>query len=420
MIGFLDLVLICSLAVIVCAYVRLSRIDGSYVNVLLPSLIVSIPASFVFPWIYMQSFGIEASRYALFYVYLTIAVENVVFVYGYRRGRKKILRIPTRLAFGNFRIFAWLCLGTALLLYFPLLLRFRGDLLHPRQIYEQTRTGGGAEFYISGTFAYLAIIFALFSRSLRAEKITVTIAAIGVLLLHGSKGYVLNAVFLLVLFYVYGKGRRITFLPALVASCCIGLLVFALFAATMTLGEGPGEALDAISQYSNYAENAMMVIDDHYPLQYGRLTWEANTLSLIPRILMPNKPKNIGVFRLDDYFYPQSFDLDQGVPDFGIGVQYADFGMFAIIYLSLCSLLNGWLAGTFVNRLRLTGHPADFFMVVFLAGVQLFPVGGTGWLLPEAAVVFLFLRFTSRFGADRLYREKNVVFRYPDPKTATA
>ena len=418
--SFLDLVLVCSLAITVYAYVRLSRIDGSYVNVLLPSLIVSIPASFIFPWMYMQSFGIEASRYALFYVYLTFAVQNMVFVYGYRHGRRKILRIPTRLAFGNFRVFAVLCLGTALLLYFPLLLRFRGDILHPRQIYEQTRTGGGAEFYISGTFAYLAIIFALFSSSRRVEKIIVIFVAVGVLLLHGSKGYVLNAVFLLLLFYVYGKGRRITLLPALAATCFIGIIVFALFAATMSLGEGFGEALDVISQYSNYAENAMMVIDDHYPLQYGRLTWEANTVLLIPRALMPNKPKKVGVFRLDDYFYPEAFDLDHGDPDFGIGVEYADFGALAIIYLGICSLLNGWLAGVFVSRLRLTAHPADFFMVAFLAGVQLFPVGGTGWLLPEAFVAYLFLRFASRLGADRLYREKNVAFRRPDPRTATA
>jgi hypothetical protein len=186
---------------------------------------------------------------------------------------------------------------------------------------------------------------------------------------------------------------------------CTGVVVLLLFAATISLGENAADALEAISEYSDYTRNAMLVIDSHYPLQYGRFTIESNTFAVVPRQLMPGKPKNFGSLALAEEFYPRWFDEDTGSPAFGVGVQYADFGNLAIIYLALAAALKGWLARVFVNRLKLTKHPADFFMVVFLAEVSVFPVGA-GWLLPEALLVALFLRWVSRIGTRKVYRER--------------
>jgi hypothetical protein len=152
----------------------------------------------------------------------------------------------------------------------------------------------------------------------------------------------------------------------------------------------------------------MLVIDSKMPLQYGRLTLEANIIGRIPRLLMPDKPKNFGYMYLDEVFYPESVDLDAGVPSFGIGVQYADFGIFAVVYLAAFAALRGWLARVFVSRLKTTRHPADFFLVAFFADISLFSVGGIGWLLPEALVVAGFLCFASRIGADKICRERIV------------
>ncbi len=121
---------------------------------------------------------------------------------------------------------------------------------------------------------------------------------------------------------------------------------------------------------------------------------------------MPSKPKNIGALYLDEQFYPESIDLDAGAPAFGVGVQYADFGFLAIVYLALFAALRGWMAHLFVNRLRTTRHPGDFVMVLFLADISLFPVGGTGWLLPETVVLALLLRYASCIGSERVYRER--------------
>jgi len=402
--GLANIVLAGSLLVVVLAYLKLSRIEGSYINVLVPSLITAIPAFYFFPWIYVHIFGTGASQYAFLYVYATLAVENVAFVYGYSRARAKVVRLPFRFSYQNFGRLAWICLGLAVVIYVPLLMHFREFLLDPRAIYTQTRTGFGPQFYISSILAYLAVILVLFAKRSWPTKTVVIAVAMGLLLLHGSKGQVLNVVFLLILFHVYGAGRKVGFGRTLMACSVIALVVLLLFAGTMALGDGPREMIESISQYSDYTRNAMMVIDQHFPLQYGRLAIEANTIVLIPRVVMPSKPKNFGPMRLDEEFYPESSDMDQGAPAFGVGVQYADFGALAIVYLALCGLLRGWLARVFVNRLKLSHHPSDFFMVAFLAEVGLFPVG-TGWLVPEALLVAVVLRFVSRIGADKVYRD---------------
>ncbi len=109
---------------------------------------------------------------------------------------------------------------------------------------------------------------------------------------------------------------------------------------------------------------------------------------------------------LDEVFYPELLDQDIGAPSFGIGAQYADFGIFAIAYLAFFAGLKGWLARVFVNRLELTRHPADFLLLAFFADISIFSVGGVGWLLPEALVAAAFLFLASRIGAAKMYRER--------------
>jgi hypothetical protein len=72
-------------------------------------------------------------------------------------------------------------------------------------------------------------------------------------------------------------------------------------------------------------------------------------------------------------------------------------------------MLRGWLARIFVVRLRRSQHPADLFMVAFLADIPLFPIGGVGWLLPEAFAVAALLCFASRIGANKVFRERRAL-----------
>lgn len=398
-------VLIASLLVSLGTYVYVSKREGTYINILTPAFVVNIPAYYFFPLIYTSLFGTEATPYAFAYVYATIAVENLVFAYVYTRRKARTVRLPFSYGYGDFGLLGLLAVALAALVYLPVLLQFPEYILSPRQIYEQTRTGFGLVFYLSSTLAYLSVILLLFSKRSRRLKVFVTLVASIVLLLHGSKGQVLSLLLLVVIFEIYVTGRKLNFLKAIAMCSGIGVVVLGLFAATMILGT-PYEAVETISRYADYTRNATMLIDSNFPVQYGRLTLESNIISLIPRAIMPSKPKNFGALYLDEQFYPESLDEDAGSPDFGIGVQYADFGALTIVYLALFEAIRGWLALIFVNRLRVTRHPGDFVMVAFLAGISVFPVGGTGWLLPETLVVAMMLRFISCFGSDRVYREQ--------------
>lgn len=390
-------IIVGSLVLSLLVYVRLSRYEGTYVNVLTPGFIIDVPANYLLPLAYISWYGIEASTYACVYVFATMTLQKFVFVQAYTRTGNGLIRLPFRWSYCNFAFLSLACLGAAVAVYAPLLLQFRDYLLDPRQIYIQTRTGFGPQFYTSSILAYLAIILILFAKRHWLIKAFVILAATGILFLHGSKGQVLSVVLLLLLFLVYVKRTKFTFTVTLITCCSVAAAVLVLFSLTMYLGESPREAIETISRYSDDTRNAMLVIDSDFPVQYGRLTIEANTLTFVPRALVPNKPKNFGPFYLDEQFYPELMDRDEGAPRFGIGVQYADFGAFAIVYLTFFSALKGWLARLFVNRVKLTNHPADFFVVSFLADVGLFPIGA-GWLFPEAILVALFIRYVSRIG----------------------
>jgi hypothetical protein len=404
--SFAEVVLLLSLFVSLGTYVFLSRREGSYLNILTLGFITSVPSNYLLPLFFTRVFGTEASPYAFIYIYVTIAAVNVVFVYAYTRPLRKLFRLPFRYSYHNFDVLAFGFLAVALLMYLPVLLQFPEYLLSPRQIYEHTRTGFGINFYISSTFAYLAVILVLFSGRSRRVKGLVVLASAAVLALHGSKGQMLTLVCLIALFEVYVRGRKLKFFPSLIAAVALGFFVILMFAATMSLSDSPIEVLEEVSQYSDYTRNAMLVIDSHFPLQYGRLAVESQVIGRIPRLLMPNKPKSFGGAYLDEQFYPESMDADAGAPDFGIGVQYADFGALAIVYLAAFAMLGGWLARVFLVRLRQSHHPADFLLFAFFAGVSIFPIGGVGWLLPEAVIGAVFLRFISCFGADTLFHER--------------
>ncbi|HET7213198.1 MAG TPA: hypothetical protein VFL79_06410 [Terriglobia bacterium] len=395
--------IVVSLAVTCACYLWLSRREGSYLNILTPSFLINVPAYYLLPLVFVgftgTLFGAEYSSYAYAYVYATLALESVGFVAAYLWTGKRVVRLPFATGYRKFSKIALICLGLGMAAYLPVLLEFRQFIFDPRQIYRLTRTGYGLESYVSAFLALLAVVFILFARCRRRTKILVVAAASGLLMLHGSKGQVLMVAFLIMLFEVYVRGRKLSPLRALVAGAAVAVVLLGLFAATMNLGSDSSSTIEKISSYSDYTRNAMLVIDSRMPAQHGRLTFQANFYSAIPRAFMPNKPKDFGTFYLAKKFYPEWFYSDTGSPAFGIGLQYADFGAFAIVYLLFFALLEGWLARIFVNRLKVTKHPADFVVMAFLAGVSIMPFGGVGWLFPEIIVVAFAMRYVSRIGA---------------------
>ena len=403
-VGFALAIICLSMFVTIGAFLVLAKREESYVNIFLPAVLFSVPALYLLPLLHIGLFGTEASTYAYLYIYGSLAVESVAFVFGYVRTQRRSLKLPFTWSYQNFDRLAIGCLMLAGIMYAPTLLQFREFLFDPRQIYNLTRTGFGPQFFLSSTLSYLAIILVLFADCSRLMKAGVIAVSTGLLLLHGSKGEVLNGALILALYYVYVRQRKVGFKGALIVCTSLALIVLLLFAATMTLGDGPMEIVESLTRYSDYTRNAMLVIDSRVPLQYGRLTIESNTIALVPRILMPDKRRNFGPFFLTERLFPDWYDAETS-PAFGLGVQYADFGVLAVIYIGLFAFFKGWLARLFVNRLQLYKHPGDFFVVAFLADIGLFPLG-VGWFLPETLVVAVILRYFSTFGAAKIYAER--------------
>lgn len=401
-----DAVLMTSMIISLTSYVVVSRREGSYINILTPAFLTAIPAYYLLPLFASHFFGNDASPFAFTYVYATLAAESVAFAYAYLHRLRTMIRLPLRYSYSNFFSLSLILLGIAILMYVPVLLEFPEYILDPRRIYELTRVGFGFSYYVSSTLAYVSVVLILFSGCSRWIRWGVVLVSATLLSLHGSKGQILSLFLLLALFEIYVNGRKVRLLTSLIVLGSMSLLVLMLFVASMVIERDPLEAIRTISEYSDYTRNAMLVIDSHFPLQYGRLTMEGHLYGRIPRALMPGKPTNFGALYLDDQFFPQSLDAEAGSPDFGIGLQYADFGFLAIAYLACFAVVRGWLARMFIARLNGTQHPSDFFMVAFLANVPLFPVGGVGWLLPEALLVAIFLRFASKVGSDEVYRDQ--------------
>ena len=398
-----ETVSIASLLLVIGAYVFVSRHDRSYINVVTPIFLTTVPAYYLFPLLYTYWFGTEASTYAYVYVYATSAFESWVFAYFYTRPRTRLITLPFAYGYNNFAGLAFASLFAAGLMYLPILLEFRQDILNPRRIYEQTRIGFGGSFFLSSTLAYLAVVLILFSgKPFRTKAIVVAASAV-VLALHGVKSHVMTLLTLLAIYEVYVRGHKLKFGQAIIVCGGMSLVALGLFVATMALGS-PLEALESIAEYSDYTRNGMMVIDSNFPRQYGRLTWESNVLAVVPRALMPSKPQDFGAYRLDTEFYPEIMELGQGAPAFGVGIQYADFGFLAIVYVAVFSAITGWLARVCLGRLRQTRHPADFLLLAFLVGITIFPVG-TGWMFPETLLAAMLLRFASCIGANKIYRE---------------
>lgn len=84
-----DAIILTSLAVQLLAYWLVARCEGSFLNILTPSYLSGIPASFLLPAISAHLFGTEGSPFAFVYVYATMAVEGLVFALVYIKQSKK-------------------------------------------------------------------------------------------------------------------------------------------------------------------------------------------------------------------------------------------------------------------------------------------------------------------------------------------
>ena len=407
----LELIICTSLVIVFYVYNAVSRMHGSYVNIFFFTLIIFIPSSYLSEIFRLAWFGPSGSNFAYFYSYFcyTIYLSTLMLASQFA-PYMEFSNKPYR--DNNVFILGCVFLLTGYIVYSPILLEFREYIFTPREIYVKTRTGYGISYFLSSTLAFLAAILFLFSPrdSFMKHALVFFGLFLSVLLIyfHGSKGQILSFIFIVLLYQVYIKERRFSFIKTALYLFSISIIAATLFWITLppTMKE---DFLEGFVSYSDYTKNGMMVIDSGMPIQYGRLTLEGNIYTHIPRLIYPDKPKDFGTFYLASIFYSDWFSDDTGSPSFGlVGQPYADFGVFAVFYLFLVALINGVLIRSILVYLQHAKSPAPFLLLCYLADISLIPTGQVGSMLPEhlviAAGISLLIRVQFSIGDARASR----------------
>jgi hypothetical protein len=387
-----------SLGLVIAAYLALSRYERNYVNILMPFMLIGIPNFYLFELVYGVLLGFEGSTYAYVYTYVTHAAGVLAKTLAYIATPAVVLPLLIRLRRFVVPAVPVLLLLCSLALYAPVLIEFRDLITSPREIYAATRIGYGALFFVSTCVLYFAFILLLFSgRISRTYLWLFTFGACVILYLHGSKVQVLSLFLIGLYFLVFVKGRRFGFGRLIGLGVGVTSLVLTLFYVTFpaTMKE------DFVFSLASYAEatrfGAKVIDDPTLDPQLGRLVFENNFYGIVPRALVPDKPRDFGTFWLTSRYSPERFEAATGSPDFGIGVQYADFGVLAIVYIVLGQILAGVLLKLLVTRLKVQPDAGTFVLLLVFMGVPLLPTGSGVPLI----VYFALAHFAKAFSRDQ-------------------
>jgi len=386
-----------SMLITLFSYWLISRKEGSWINWATPNFVFVVAAEYVFQFAYLLLFSGVGSEYAYTFCYATYAATNLVgaivfcFVKPIDLGAIKL-----RVHADSGQV-AWFLLCLAFLLYAPILIEFRQYVLEPREIYMRTRIGYGLNYFGSTMLADLSLCLYLFRQRRRAFfSVFFYLLCFVLIYLHGSKGQLFTPLFMMLLFRVYVNRKTISARLAVLILGAVSVFGIASFAAYGTFQNIAG-ILQYMTEFSDYTRNAMIVIDDPQGrTYYGRLALETLLYPHIPRAFMSDKPKDFGALQLAKVYFPANYRSEAGAPAFGIGEQYADFGVFAILILCATSAATAWLASSAIAFLRINRHPSVFVLVLFLSNLTFIPAG-TGYWLPETMVLALGIAFLLHF-----------------------
>ena len=388
------LALIVSNLLVLFGYWLVCRKDGSYLNWMTPKVALGIPSLFILPYLYTVTFGDSGSLYANVYCFGCYTLEMLLPALAYRW-----MKFPS-FGWGGDRPMIrwahWITLALAQIIYAPVLLEYKDHIFDPRYIYMATRRGYGLTYFGSSVLLNVAAVLFFFRKKKnRASGWLFWLIVAASTVEHGSKGQLMIFLWIWMLFRIYIDKRPFRFLESarlLLISSAVLVASFVVFGIAQ-----PTEIIEGLSKYADYTRNAARVIDDpDRPTYFGALAIENALYSRIPRAIFPGKPTVFGVFRLTMRYFEASDWEDVGSPDFGIGVPYADFGPFAILYVGAFALFSGGAAKCLIRKLRTDPNPANLLLLAFFSGMPLIPLG-IGYALPETVllswIVLMLLRF---------------------------
>lgn len=371
---------------------------GNLVNPLTPGAISFFPAYFVFEFIYLYWSGSDNfwAEYTFLYTCSLLYVGSFVFGYMIVPGALKSTKC-VYVYTHRYPVYALLLTSAAFFLYLPILVEFKQYIFYPRIIYELTRTGYGHFFYTSLLSSMLAVVFLFYSfPKNKLYSILLIIVNLCLLLLHGNKTPIFYLVLSWLFYYSYVLGKKISIKFMFFVAFSMSVVIFLFF--FLTFNSNISEILIKMAYYSDYNRNAIYLMNSDVGVGYGRYLVESQIFSRLPRIIYPDKPEYFGYLELARQVFPSRTAENVGLPSFGLGEYYADFGYFSLIAIPLISFCKGVLTGYAKNFLNKTGDIYYFIVFVFMSGIDFISLGG-GWLFYEHCIiaVVIFFMLKTRF-----------------------
>jgi hypothetical protein len=290
-------------------YFFVSKKDGSLINVLSLYYLTGIPTIYILPLFHDYYYGIIGSFYANAYVYLCYFIPAVVFAITYVYGSKRRIYLPWCKAVSNVGLISILFILFACMLNEEIFVMLVKNPFDPRLIYTTTRTGFGIYTYLSALAAYVAMMLVLFVKQKRLFKVAIYFLGFLVLYSHGSKGQIIGAVFIPLLYLVYVRGYKLSKTQGIFHGILLLSVIVLSFFLTMKINFSIFSFFNNLSGYANYISDAVKLVDSNVPIQWGKLTFENNFYSIIPRSIDPGVCQ--GRYRLDDA-YARAFSGSNG------------------------------------------------------------------------------------------------------------
>lgn len=272
----------------------------------------------------------------LFYLFCTYVITFNVEI----SDKRGILKLPAFRRRNYPTNFIMIILVIIFLIYWGLNISIlKQAIINPRMFYAESRIGGGTIYYIILPIAMILYMYFIskidFSKNymiIRALLYTILFFAIFYIFGQKSKIVMLSIIFLST--YMYKREQRdvnrkiIKYGLILIVAI---LLVFSMYFSQQNMNFS--NVFMGLVSYSDYLSNFKDLVKNLDSFYYGRIFFEDEFLSYIPRAIWKGKPELFGSLILG-LKVPRLYEWTMaktGAPSFGpIGSMYADFGILGI------------------------------------------------------------------------------------------
>lgn len=362
--------------------------EKSLIHLLTPYFLINIAAPLLLDYVYLKNFFFDNEIKNIVPVYNLIIIKWVGLLFGYYCCRKKKPKKKNKLPPVEYPIFiSWLLLILAVIIYMVVVIKNYDLINNPRDIYTSTRSGYGLYYYTSIFLLYLSSIFYLFGHKQGFLKnlvyFSILITAIS---FYGSKSPFITILFIILMYHISVKKQIFGFIHCILISFSLLISLFFVFKITKP-DFNLSNSFQNISTYADYNRNAALVVENPRPSSSGKLFLEDMFYSLIPRQILPSKPKNFGSFKLSEYYFPDWFDLDSGSPAFGVGIYIAEFKQYANFIMLLVSFIQGFILRMLIIKQEKKNTVSNFVLVLFFAGISIIQLGVGFQIIPIVALV---------------------------------